>query len=168
MTGGRLTPVRSALVAGTLVVAVSGTAALWHRDTDLGAGIATTGDFVTAAHWAGAPPDWAAFLPGESRQASLVVANHGAGDTLRWRFAVESVTRAEFDGHVTFEALAGACEDQPVSPVGTPWHPADGGLAAGEEAVICVRYTLHTDAPSTLQGQPVEPRITITGIQAGG
>lgn len=158
-----------ALLVVALVVTATAAAARWVHREPVNAGIVITGDFELHAEWLDAPASWPALFPGESREASMRIWTTAVGETLRWRAAVDGSVAADFSDHVLVETYQGTCAGA-SAPLDLPLHPAAAPLAAGEELLVCVRFTLSTSAGqhSALQGQPLDPVVVVTGVQAGG
>jgi len=148
-----------------LVVGVSGVHALWGRSETVPAGVTLTGDLAVSASWLGGSPVWAPLYPGSTTpDATLRVTGSGSGSTLGWRVQITSTVATQFAAYTTFQARE--CVTGTVIPAGG--YPASGSLPAGAVVDVCVHYTLASNAPGTLQGQQVSPRISVVAQQVGG
>jgi hypothetical protein len=161
--------VRAGVIAGVLlalVLGASGAHALWQRTAALPAGVSTTGDLNVTAAWVGGTPVWAPLFPGDRAEGTLRVTGTGAGGTLRWRLQVAGAVAPAFSSYTTFQAWQGACGTG--TPIPAAGYPSGTPLAVGASVDVCVRFTLATSAPGSLQGQSMSPTITVTAQQVSG
>lgn len=149
-----------------LVLGASGAHGLWQRSSALPAGVSTTGDLDVTAHWVGGTPTWGPLFPGDSVEATLRVTGVGAGSTLGWRMLIAGSVADAFSPYTSFQAWTGGCGS--ATPVAADGYPATGSLSIGTAVDVCVRYTLATGAPGSLQGQALSPTIIVSAEQVGG
>lgn len=145
------------VAAGAVLVlaAATGVSAYWQAQETIPIETVSSGDLTVTASWAGGPPEWEALFPGESVESDINVTVNGEGDTLDWIVDVESPS---INPAFTFQAWQGSCDTGTALPAaGSP-----------EALSICVRYTLRSDADSSLQGKSFEPQITVTAEQVSG
>ncbi|MGM7677438.1 hypothetical protein [Microbacterium sp. A94] len=150
--------------AGVLVAlaAATGVSAYWQAQQTIPGEVVTSGDLAISADWLGGTPVWAALYPGQSTADAMIrVTSTNSGDNLAWKVRLTGAVPASFDPYATLQAWVGACG------TGAP-IPADGygEFTSSTSAVdICVRYGLSASAPNTLQGQVLDPTITVTAEQ---
>lgn len=152
-------------VAGLVVFGTSTAHALWQSRTALTAGTLTAGSFDLSTEWVGAWTAWKPLYPGRaSDTATLRVTETAAGGTtLRWRLSASPAVSADLAPYVTTQVYVGACgSGTPLGPTG--YSPA-GGLSPGQSVDLCLRVTLATTAPPSVQGKAVAPTITVTADQ---
>lgn len=154
-----------AAVVALALTSATGAHALWGATRTVDAGVSSTGSFTVNAAWIGGAPAWQALFPNTSADGQIRVTQAGNGNTLGWRVRVSSTVSAEFAPHVTFQAWVGACGTG--TPVPTDGYPAGGHLASGTTVDICVRHSLTSGAPGSLQGKSFNPQITVIGEQVG-
>lgn len=145
------------------LAAASGVSAYWQAQQTLPGGVATSGDLEVSAMWRDGTPAWTNLYPGgTTADATIRVTSNSTGDNLRWRVKVTSTVAPAFTSHTSFQAWAGACGGTPI-PVG-----GYGSFGPTDSVDVCIRYTLAAGAPATLQGQSINPAITVHAEQVGG
>lgn len=150
--------------AGVVLTFAAGTGvyAYWQAQQSVDLEEVSTGDLAITAEWLGGTPVWTALYPGQSTpDATIRVAASASGDTLAWKVRITETVAAAFEPHTTFQAWLGACgSPNPIAAEGA-------GLftAANDRVDVCVRYTLNTGAPESLQGQSLSPFITVHADQ---
>lgn len=151
-----------AVGAVVALAAATGVSAYWQAQQTVPGGVATSGDLAISADWVGGTPSWTALYPGESTSDAIIrVTSTSSGDNLVWKVRLTDVVAADFEPYATLHTWVGACG------TGDP-IPADGygSFTSSTSTVdVCVRYTLLSTAPGTLQGQALNPTITVIAEQ---
>lgn len=157
---------RWAAPLAAVLVLLTGTAAahgVWERRIDLPLAPVAAGSLGLTTAWVGGQPTWTPIFPGETRDTGLLrVTGAGSGTTLRWQLSATVSFGDGFDGFVTAQVYRGACGGTPLPATG--YAPA-GGYGPGDSVDLCLRLTLSTNAPSTLQGRPLVPTVHVTADQ---
>lgn len=162
-----LRPVRrvaAGIAAGVILAlaAATGVSAYWQAQQSIPGGVVTSGDLAISAEWVGGTPAWAALYPGQSTaDATIRVTSTSTGNNLVWKVRVTETVAVAFEPYTVFQAWVGACGGP--SPI-----PAEGygRFTADTDSVdICVRYALSNAAPSTLQGQALNPTVIVFAEQ---
>lgn len=144
------------------LAAATGVSAYWQAQQTVPGEVVTSGDLEISAAWVGGTPSWAALYPGQSTaDATIRVTSTSSGDNLVWKVRVTGAVPADFETYATLQSWAGACG------TGTPIPEGGYGTFDADTTTvdICVRYSLATGAPSSLQGKPLDPTITVTAEQ---
>lgn len=169
MRGIRVGTVLGVVLA--LVIGATAAHAVWAVRRSPPVAATVTGDLTATAVWStGAAPTLASPFPTQTVTTGtnmLRVTGGGAGTTLRWRLLVASSVAPAFQPYVTVQAYVGACNAPTPLPIPAGGYSPAGGYAPGTTVDVCVAFTLAANAPTSLQGQSLQPVVTATVQQRG-
>lgn len=148
------------------VVATSTVSANWAAQQRVAAASVSTGDLGITVDWQGGTT-WPAIGPGGTISKRGTVTVTGRGDNLRVGLTADVTNATAFTPYVTRSIRLDDCSGTPGTVLPTAGFPASGGLTPGQQVTVCVRYTLATNAPASLQGQAFSPAVTLQLTQRG-
>lgn len=144
------------------VVTVSGVSAYWQAQQTIPGTVVTSGDLEVSATWEGTTPEWGSLFPGGvTPGATLRVETTANGENLRWLLLVNGQFPVAAADSAVLDVREGTCT-QP----GSPLTAAGLGPFTGSSTIfLCIRMSLKSTAPNSLQGQQIAPQLTITTEQ---
>ncbi len=152
-----------AVGAVVALAAATGVSAFWQAQAVVPVDAVGSGDLSISAEWVGGSPSWTPLYPTQSTSdATIRITSTSSGDNLRWSVRVRETVATVFEPHTRFQAWAGACgSGAPISA-----DVGYGSFTSSTSTVdICVRYTLLSTAPTTLQGLAMNPQLTVIAEQ---
>ncbi len=151
------------VAAGAVVAlaAATGVSAYWQAQQTMTAGTVSAGNLDIDVAWDGGTT-WPRIGPGQTIAKRATVDFVGSGDSLRAVLTGSTTQASAFDGYVTSDISLDDCTSDPGPSLPSNGYPDTGSLLPGDSVTVCVRYTMASDAPSSLQGQDLSPSATFT------
>lgn len=155
-------PGRSVRIAvATAILVIGGGAlahALWSVTRPLPDVTLATSDFTVTAEWVD-QPDLANLFPGEIRAGTAWVS---VDSDASWQYSVTATIEGELADHLGAVWYADAqCEGAALTMGQTNGETLTGGT----ETNFCIRFTLDSDTPGSLQGATAEITVTVNAEQ---